>query len=129
MFWSLFQDHFQRIKNVYALFTMLAKKAVSVLKIKILKHFENLLKVSNEINQYIKNTIVFSLTTLSKFSQYKIIKIKNNAVVTSYRQISLKNTLIIDTVGSYCFATTPINITRFWFSAKLCHNIALITNK
>ena len=26
MFWSLFQDHFQRIKNVYALFTMLAKK-------------------------------------------------------------------------------------------------------
>ena len=108
---------------------MLAKKAVSVLKIKILKHCENLLKVSNEINQYIKNTIVFSLTTLSKFSQYKIIKIKNNAVVTSYRQISLKNTLIIDTVGSYCFATTPINITRFWFSAKICHNIALITNK
>ena len=29
-----------------------------MLKIKTLKHFENLLTVSNEIKQYVKNTIV-----------------------------------------------------------------------
>ena len=41
--------------------------------------------------------------TLSKFSQYKITKIKNDVVITTYRQISLKNTpfgLIIGTVGN-----------------------------
>ena len=38
--------------------------------------------------------------TLNKFSQYKIIKIKNDVVIATYRQISLKNTLIIDTVGN-----------------------------
>ena len=31
-----------------------------MLKIKILKHRENLLKVSNEIKQYVKNAIVKS---------------------------------------------------------------------
>ena len=39
---------------------MLVKKTVSMLKIEILKHCENLLKVSNEIKQYVKNTIVES---------------------------------------------------------------------
>ena len=38
--------------------------------------------------------------TLSMFSQYEIIKIKNDVVITTYRQISLKNTLIIGTVGN-----------------------------
>ena len=33
---------------------------VSMLKIKTLKHSENLLKVSNEIKQYVKSTIVRS---------------------------------------------------------------------
>ena len=37
---------------------------------------------------------------LSKFSQYEIIKIKNDVVITTYRQIFLKNTLIIGTVGN-----------------------------
>ena len=31
-----------------------------MLKIKTLKHCENLLKVSNEIKQYVKNAIVWS---------------------------------------------------------------------
>ena len=36
---------------------MLAKKRfVSMLKIKTLKHCENLLRVSNEIKQYVKST-------------------------------------------------------------------------
>ena len=36
---------------------MLAKKLfVSMLKIKTLKHCENLLRVSNEIKQYVKST-------------------------------------------------------------------------
>ena len=30
--------------------------------------------------------------TLSKFSQYKIIKVKNDVVITTHKQISLKNT-------------------------------------
>ena len=38
--------------------------------------------------------------TLNKFSQYKVIKIKNDIAIATYRQISLKNTLIIDTVGN-----------------------------
>ena len=72
---------------------MLVKKTVSMLKIKTLKHCENLLKVSNEIKQYVKNTIVKPLLiNLSKFSQYKIIKIKNDVVITTSRQISMKNT-------------------------------------
>ena len=33
---------------------MFVKKTVSMLKIKTLKHCENLLKVSNEIKQYVK---------------------------------------------------------------------------
>ena len=64
------------------------------IKIKTIKHCENLLKASNE--QYVKNAIVIN----SNFSQYKIIKIKNDVVITTYRQISLKNTLIIGTVGN-----------------------------
>ena len=35
-------------------------KTVSMLKIKTLKHCENLLKVSNELKEYTKNTIVRS---------------------------------------------------------------------
>ena len=35
-------------------------KTVSMLKIKTLKHCENSLKVSNEIKEYTKNTIVRS---------------------------------------------------------------------
>ena len=46
------------IKNVNALFTMLVS-GFNV-KIKTLKHCENLLKLSNEIKQYVKNTIVRS---------------------------------------------------------------------
>ena len=60
IYWSLSWDYFQSIKNVYDLFTTLVKKTVSMLKIKILKHCENLLKVSNEIKQYVKNAIVKS---------------------------------------------------------------------
>ena len=48
------------IKNLYALFTMLGLKNGFNVKIKTLKHCENLLKVSNEIKQYVKNTIVRS---------------------------------------------------------------------
>ena len=72
-----------------------------MLKIKTLKHCENLLKVSNEIKQYCKKyDYQILLMNLSKFSQYEIIKIKNDVVITTYRQISLKNTLIIGTVGN-----------------------------
>ena len=38
--------------------------------------------------------------TLKKFLQYKIIKVKNHVVITTYKQISLKNTFIIGTVGN-----------------------------
>ena len=38
-----------------------------MLKIKTLKHCENLLKVSNKIKQYVKNTI----------ARYRLIEIKN----------------------------------------------------
>ena len=48
--------------------------------------------------------------TLSKSSQYKIIKTKHDVVKTTYRQISLKNTLIIGTV-------------------KICHKVVLTLNK
>ena len=41
-----------------------------MVNIKTLKYFENLLKVSNEIKQYVKNTI--SLMTLSMFSQWEL---------------------------------------------------------
>ena len=72
-----------------------------MLKVKTLKHCENLLKVSNEIKQYCKKyDYQILLMNLSKFSQYEIIKIKNDVVITTYRQISLKNTLIIGTVGN-----------------------------
>ena len=37
---------------------MLVKTTVSMLNIKTSKHCENLLKVSSEIKQYVKNTIV-----------------------------------------------------------------------
>ena len=37
---------------------MLLKKTVTMMKIKTLKHCENLLKASNEIKQYVKNMIV-----------------------------------------------------------------------
>ena len=67
--------------------------------------------------------------TLSKFSQYKIIKIKNDVFTTTYRQISLKNTLIIGIVGNLCFATTPINIIPFSFSTKICHKVAFTINR
>ena len=41
-----------------------------MVNIKTLKHCENLLKVNNEIKQYVKNTTVKSyLMTWSKFSQ------------------------------------------------------------
>ena len=71
-----------------------------MLKIKTLKHCKNLLKVSYEIKQYVKSTIVRSHMTLGKFLQYKIIKIKNDVIITTYRQMSLKNILIIGTVGN-----------------------------
>ena len=45
-------------KCIYALFTVFAKKRFQCWKIKALKHCENLLKVSNKIKQYAKNTIV-----------------------------------------------------------------------
>ena len=38
--------------------------------------------------------------TLSKFSQYNITKINNDIVITTYRQISQKNTLITGTAGN-----------------------------
>ena len=44
------------VKNVYALFTMLTENGFNVK----LKLCWNLLKVSNEIKQYVKNTIVRS---------------------------------------------------------------------
>ena len=56
--------------------------------------------------------------TLSKFFEYKIIKIKNDVAITTYRKISLKNTLTIGTVRN-CFATTPINITVLVFHKDL----------
>ena len=37
--------------------------------------------------------------TLSKFPQYEIIKIKNDVATATSRKVSLKNTLIIRTVG------------------------------
>ena len=59
----------------------------------------------------------------------KTIKIKNDVVITTYRQISLMNALIIGTVGNKCFATIPKNITPFWFSTKICHKVAFTINK
>ena len=41
-----------------------------MVNIKTLKYFENLLKVSSEIKQYVKNTI--SLMTLSMLSQWEL---------------------------------------------------------
>ena len=67
--------------------------------------------------------------SLAKFFQYKIIKIKNNVVIATFRQISLKNTLIMGTVRNYCFATTAIDITPFCFSTKICHKEASTINK
>ena len=37
---------------------------------------------------------------MTLFSQYRIIKITNDVVITTYIQISLKNTLITGTVGN-----------------------------
>ena len=48
----------------------------------------------------LKNHCQISLMALSKFSQYKIIEIKNDVVIATYKQISLKITLIIGTVGN-----------------------------
>ena len=45
--------------------------------------------------------------TLSKFSQFKIIKIGNDVVITTYRQISQKNTLIIGAVGKQILNFLP----------------------
>ena len=67
--------------------------------------------------------------TLSKLSQYKIIKIKSGVAIATQRQISLNNTLIIGTVGNKYLAVTPINITPFWFSTNICHKVALTINK
>ena len=45
---------------MYMLYFNVSYKTVSMLKIKTLKQCENLLKVSNEIKQYKKNTIARS---------------------------------------------------------------------
>ena len=55
IFFSLSKDHFQIIKNVYALFTMLPKKRFENIKL-----CESLVKVSNEIKQYVNNVTVRS---------------------------------------------------------------------
>ena len=60
-------------------------------KIKTLKHCENLLKVSNEIKQYVKIQLLDRINDFEQVFQYKIKKIKNDVVVTTQRQISLKN--------------------------------------
>ena len=101
----------------------------STFNIKTLKHCENLLRVSNEIKQYVKNMIVKSQCLWASFpiaKSNKIIKTKNDVIITTYWQISLKNTLwlVIDTAANLCFATTPINITPFWCSSKICHKVA-----
>ena len=67
-----------------------------MVNIRILKHCENFLKVSNEINIYVKSTIVKShLWHWASFANgncNKLIKIKNDVVITNYRQISEKYT-------------------------------------
>ena len=63
---------FKVSKPVYALFTMLVKKTLSVVNIKALKHCKNLLKVSNGKIQYaISNN-------MSKFPQGKLQKNNKN---------------------------------------------------
>ena len=57
IFFSLSKDHFQIVKNVYALFTMLSKKRFQCWNIKLC---ESLVKVSNEIKQYVNNVTVRS---------------------------------------------------------------------
>ena len=51
------ETNFKVLKLVYALFTLFVKKVLMV-NIKNLKHCKNLLKISNEIKQYVKNMIV-----------------------------------------------------------------------
>ena len=48
-------------KNLYYLFTMSVKKQFQCWGLKLWKHCEILLKFSNEIKQYVKNTIPKSL--------------------------------------------------------------------
>ena len=55
--WVFFPETISKVeKPVCALFTMLVKKWFMV-NIKVLKHCENLLKVSNEMKKYAKSKI------------------------------------------------------------------------
>ena len=66
-----------------------------MVKIKFLKHYENLLQVKNEV-EYVKNTIVKSdyvrWASFPNGNCNKITKIKNDAIITTYKQIFVKNT-------------------------------------
>ena len=60
MFRSLSWDHFQSIKTYICCINKVSEKTVSMEDITTLRHCENLLKVSNEMKQYVKNTIIKS---------------------------------------------------------------------
>ena len=64
---------------------------VLMVDIKTLKHYENLLKASSETKQYVKNKTI-TIATFPNENCNEIMKIKNNVVRKTYRQISLKNT-------------------------------------
>ena len=57
---------FSKYKKCTCFIYNVSQKAVSILKIKTLKHCQNLLKVSNEIKQYLKHAI---LDFISDFEQ------------------------------------------------------------
>ena len=66
------------------------------MNIKTLKYFENELKVSNEIKQYVKIQFLNLINDIDEiFSNgdcNKIKKIENYVVIITYRQVSVKNT-------------------------------------
>ena len=93
-----------------------------------LKHCENFLKFSNEIKQYVKYTIIKShawpWASFPNGNCNKMIKIKNDVIITTYRQISKHPIgLVIGTVANQCFATIPINITPIWCYTKIAFTI------
>ena len=69
---------------------------VLIVNIETLKHCQSGLKINNGIKQCVKYTIVktheWQWTSFPKGNCDKIIKIKNYIVITTYRQISVKDT-------------------------------------
>ena len=68
-----------------------------MMNIKTLEHCENFLKVSNEMKKFVKIRLLNLINDIEHFpfsnGKYnEIIRIKNDFIITTYRQISVKNT-------------------------------------